>query len=55
MQAKPILPGQACTKFSNTTTMGKNVESNHIHGRVTLLPSRFFPHYALLLLYTIIL
>ena len=36
------------TKFSNATSVGKNLNFNQVRGRVTLLPSLFFSHYALL-------
>ena len=33
-----------CAKISNTTSVGKNLKINQVHGRVTLLPSLFFSH-----------
>ena len=39
----------ACTaKFSNTTSVGKNLNFNQVHGCFTLPPSSFFLNYALL-------
>ena len=35
-------------KISNTTSVGKNLKFNQVRGRVALLPSPFFSHYALL-------
>ena len=35
-------------KISNTTSVGKNMKFNQVCGRVMLLPSPFFSHYALL-------
>ena len=37
-----------CAKISNTTSVDKNLKFNQVRGCVTLLPSPFFSHYALL-------
>ena len=35
-------------KFSNTTSVGKNMNFNQVRGRITFLPSLVLSHYALL-------
>ena len=43
-----------CTKLSNTTSMGKNLNFNQVRGRITLLPSLFYSQYALLTTFIIL-